>query len=110
MNLDQQAIGARGNRDARQRRYQVALSGRVTRIGDYRKMRDLLEQRDRAHIEGISAVAVSKVRMPRSQRMTLGFPLSRINCAERNSSAIVADMPRFSRIGRPDRAAASSSA
>ena len=41
-------------------------------------------------------------------RMTFGLPWSRMNCAERSQSAIVAAMPRFSSTGRPVCAAASS--
>lgn len=44
-------------------------------------------------------VAVSKVRMPRSQRMTLGLPLERMySAAERNSSRR-AERPRLRSMG-----------
>src|SRR5258708_5537547 len=44
-------------------------------------------------------VYFSNVRMPRSQRITLGFPFARMYSAESSSSSTVADMPRFNNTG-----------
>lgn len=43
----------------------------------------------------------SKVRIPRSQRMTLGLPAARMYSAAIRQSSIVADIPHFSRTGLP---------
>ena len=44
-------------------------------------------------------VYVSKVRMPRSHRMTFSLPPARMYSALISHSSIVADRPRFSRMG-----------
>ena len=44
-----------------------------------------------------------KVRTPRSQRMTFGFPSARTYSAASRNSSSVADMPRFRRTGLPVR-------
>src|SRR6267154_2458346 len=41
-------------------------------------------------------VIFSKVRMPRSHKITLGLPCERMYSAASSHSSIVADMPRFS--------------
>ncbi len=48
-------------------------------------------------------VAVSKVRMPRSHRITLGLPSAMMYSAAESSSSIEAAMPRLSRTGRSQR-------
>ena len=53
-------------------------------------------------------VAVSNVRMPRSQRMTSRLPLARMYSAASSQSWIEDDMPRFSSTGLPVRATSSS--
>src|SRR3989442_7562386 len=45
------------------------------------------------------SVIFSKVRMPRSHRITLGFPWESTYSAASNHSSIVADMPRLSTTG-----------
>ena len=54
-------------------------------------------------------VCVSKLRTPRSQRMTWPFPSDRMYSALSRSSVIVADMPRLSSTGLPMRPTARSS-
>ena len=49
----------------------------------------------------VNRVAGSKVRMPRSQRITLGLPAARMYSAESRNSWIVVAMPRLSRTGLP---------
>ena len=44
-------------------------------------------------------VAFSKVRMPRSQRITCVLPPARMYSAESSHSSMVADMPRFRSTG-----------
>src|SRR5205814_1468897 len=44
-------------------------------------------------------VYFSNVRIPRSQRITFGFPFARMYSADRSSSSTVADIPRFSNTG-----------
>ena len=46
-------------------------------------------------------VAVSKVRMPRSQSITLGLPWATMYSADISSSLMVELMPRLSSTGRP---------
>ena len=48
-------------------------------------------------------VAVSKVRIPRSQRATLEFPAAMIYSAALSHSSIVAERPRFNSTGIPVR-------
>ena len=52
-----------------------------------------------ALISVVLRVAVSKVRIPRSHSITRGFPPARIYSDAINSSSIVADIPRLSKIG-----------
>ncbi len=54
-------------------------------------------------------VCVSKLRMPRSQRITSSFPSATTYSAASKSSSIVADRPRFSSTGLPVRPARLSS-
>src|SRR5690554_3643655 len=54
-------------------------------------------------------VAVSKVRMPRSHKTTLGLPALMMYSAAISHSSMVADRPRFSSTGLPDRPASFSS-
>ncbi len=53
-------------------------------------------------------VAVSKVRMPRSHRITFGLPWAMMYSAESSHSSKVADRPRLSSTGMPLRPASSS--
>ena len=57
-----------------------------------------------AAMSQVLRVAVSKVRMPRSQRMTFGLPCATMYSADISSSLMVELMPRFSSTGRPQRA------
>ena len=57
-----------------------------------------------AAISQVLRVAVSKVRMPRSQRITFGLPCATMYSADISSSLMVELMPRFSSTGRPQRA------
>ncbi len=52
-----------------------------------------------ASIARVLRVASSKVRMPRSQRMTFGLPFARMYSAARSHSSMVEFMPRLSMIG-----------
>ena len=54
MHFHDQAICARGHCNARQRGDQIAMTCRVAGIGDHRKMRDLLEQRNRGDVECVA--------------------------------------------------------
>ena len=109
MHLDQKAIRAGGDSDPRQRRNQFAMPGRVAGIGDHRQVRNLLEQRDSSGIEGIAHRGFKGADAALAQN-DVGVAVAPESLAPSAArSAIVAIMPRFSRIGRPDRAAASSS-
>ena len=52
-----------------------------------------------AERSSVLRVAVSNVRMPRSQRMTLGLPDERMYSAAMSHSSMVAERPRLSRTG-----------
>ena len=54
MHLHDQAIGLGGYGNARQRRHQFAMPRRMAGIGNHRKMRYLLEQRNGRNVEGIA--------------------------------------------------------
>ena len=54
MHFHDQAIGARGHRNARQCGDKIAVPSRVAGIGDHRKMRDLFEQGNRGYVEGVA--------------------------------------------------------
>ena len=58
----------------------------------------------------VNRVAVSKVRMPRSHRMTSRLPCDRMYSAASSHSSIVEDMPRFKSTGLPERPASCKSA
>src|SRR3990172_8792 len=49
----------------------------------------------------VKRVAVSNVRIPRSQRITRGLPPERMYSAERSHSWMLVDIPRLSRTGLP---------
>ncbi len=54
-----------------------------------------------AEMSQVFRVAVSKVRIPRSHKITSGFPCATIYSALINNSLMLLLSPRFSRIGRP---------
>jgi hypothetical protein len=53
-----------------------------------------------AEMSRVLRVAFSKVRMPRSQRITCWLPPARMYSADRSSSSMVALSPRLSSTGR----------
>ena len=62
-----------------------------------------------ALMSSVLRVAVSKVRMPRSQRITSRLPSLRMYSADISHSSIVAERPRLSSTGLPARPTSASS-
>ncbi len=60
MNLYQQRVGSSGDSSLGHRWNLIATPGRVARVGSYRKMRELLEYRNRRDIERISQVRLER--------------------------------------------------
>ena len=53
MHLHQQPVRARGHRNPRQCRHQLAMAGRMAGIGDHRQMRNLLQQCNGRRVERV---------------------------------------------------------
>src|SRR6185503_21109035 len=57
VHLDQQCVGAGGDRSTRHRGDFVPQTSSVRRIGSYRQMRKFVDDRNRADVEGVSSVS-----------------------------------------------------
>ena len=100
MHFHDQAVGADGYSSAGYRGDEAAFSGGVARVqNDGRCVNSF--NAGMAAMSQVLRVAVSKVRMPRSQRITSGFPWATTYSADISNSFMVLLIPRFSRTGRP---------
>ena len=72
MHLRPRSVRARSDRRAAHRDHLVAQAGAVTRVAQHREVRELLDERMEKPRH--CASALSKLRMPRSQRITCPLP------------------------------------
>src|SRR5215831_1093418 len=100
MHLDDEAVRSARHRALGHGRHEIPVTGAVGRTYTTGKCESFFST-GTALRSRVKRVDVSKVRIPRSHRMTSGVPAERMYSAERRNSWMLVAMPRLRRTGLP---------
>ena len=92
MDLDDDAVGTRGDASQRHGRHDVSASGAVGGIDDHGEPAARLHLRDRGDVRAVR-VEGSNVRLPRSHSTTRSLSRETMSSAARRTSSIVEVIP-----------------